>query len=177
MQRDELRRAIERPARRARLHVEPELVDRLLAEVEGQPGALPLLSTALVELWQRRDSRMMGLAGYEQTGGVRGAVARLAEAAFDRLDPRQQPVARRILLRLAGERMSAASRFGGAWRSTSSTPTVTTTSRACLERWPRAAWSPSAKARRRSPRGAAAGVAAAAWLARAGRRGAACTAT
>ena len=108
MQRDELRRAIERPARRARLHVEPELVDRLLADVDGQPGALPLLSTALVELWQRRENRMMGLAGYEQTGGVRGAVARLAEAAFDRLDPRQQAVARRILLRLAGEDVGGA---------------------------------------------------------------------
>ena len=103
MQRDELRRAIERPARRARLHVEPELVDRLLADVEGRPGALPLLSTALVELWQRREGRLMGLASYGGTGGLRGAVARLAETAFARLDVRRQAIARRILLRLAGE--------------------------------------------------------------------------
>ncbi len=59
MQRDELRRAIELPAQRAGLHVEPELVDRLLADVEGRPGALPLLSTALLELWQRRDGRTL----------------------------------------------------------------------------------------------------------------------
>ena len=45
MRRDELRRAIELPARRAGLRVEPELVDALIADVEGEPGALPLLST------------------------------------------------------------------------------------------------------------------------------------
>ena len=108
MQRDELRRAIEQPARRAGLHVEPGLVDRLLADVVGQPGALPLLSTALVELWQRRGGRWLRLVGYERTGGVKGAVARLAEAAFGRLDAEQQAVARRILLRLAGEDVGGA---------------------------------------------------------------------
>ena len=53
MRRGELRRAIELPARRAGLRVEPELVDALVADVEGEPGALPLLSTSLLELWQR----------------------------------------------------------------------------------------------------------------------------
>jgi WD40 repeat protein/DNA-binding SARP family transcriptional activator len=102
MRRDELRRAIEQPARRAGLEVEPELVDALLADVEGRPGALPLLSTALLELWQRRDGRRLRLTAYEHAGGVHGAVARLAERAYERLGPEQRPVARRILLRLAG---------------------------------------------------------------------------
>ena len=61
MLRDELRRAIELPARRAGLLVERELVDALLADVEGQPGALPLVSSALLELWQRRDGRRAAL--------------------------------------------------------------------------------------------------------------------
>ena len=103
MEREELRRAIERPAQRAGLIVEPELVDALVADVEDEPGALPLLSTALLELWQRRDGRHLLHATYERTGGVRGAVARLAEEAFGQLDPAQQAVARRVLLRLAGE--------------------------------------------------------------------------
>ena len=59
MRRDELRRAIELPARRAGLRVEPQLVDALVADVEGEPGALPLLSTSLLELWQRRDGRRL----------------------------------------------------------------------------------------------------------------------
>src|SRR5262249_44556520 len=41
MEPDELRRAIEAPAARAGLEVEPSLVDALVAEVEGRPGALP----------------------------------------------------------------------------------------------------------------------------------------
>ena len=101
--RDELRRAIELPARRAGLLVERELVDALVADVEGQPGALPLVSSALLELWQRRDGGALRLSDYEQAGGVRGAVARLAEQAYERLDPAGRRLARRVLLRLAGE--------------------------------------------------------------------------
>ena len=102
MRRAELRRAIELPARRAGLHVEPELVDALVADVEGEPGALPLLSTSLLELWQRRDGRRVRMSAYEHAGGVHGAVARLAEGAYERLDPDRRRLARRILLRLAG---------------------------------------------------------------------------
>ena len=103
MSRDELRRAIELPARRAALRAEPELVEALVTDVEGEPGALPLLSTALLELWRARDGRVLRLSAYEQAGGVRGAVGRMAEAAYERLDPPRRLVARRILLRLAGE--------------------------------------------------------------------------
>ena len=73
----------------------PSLSTPSLADVEHEPGALPLLSTALLELWQRRDGRRLRHATYELTGGVRGAVARLAEDAFGRLEPAQQGVARR----------------------------------------------------------------------------------
>ena len=90
MRRHELRRAIELPARRTGLRVEPELVDALLADVEGEPGALPLLSTALLELWQRRDGRRLTLSAYARTGGVHGAVARLAEGAYGRLSADEQ---------------------------------------------------------------------------------------
>lgn len=103
MRRDELRRAIELPARRAGLHVEPNVADALIADVDGEPGGLPLLSAALVELWQHRDGRALRLVDYERAGGVHGAVARLAERAYERLDTDQQHVARRILMRLAGD--------------------------------------------------------------------------
>src|SRR5919108_2543642 len=103
MRPDELARAIEGPAHRAGLVVEPALVTRLVEDVAGRAGGLPLLSTALLELWQRRDGRRLRLAAYEQTQGVQGAVARLAEEAYERLDPDRRRLARRILLRLAGE--------------------------------------------------------------------------
>jgi len=103
MTRDDLRRAIERPAERVGLTVEPELADALVTDVESQPGALPLLSTALLELWRERDGRRLRLAAYTRSGGVQGAVARLAEDAFVGLDPSQQAAARTLLLRLADE--------------------------------------------------------------------------
>ena len=103
MDRDELRRAIELPARKAGLMVDSDLADALVDDVGGRPGALPLLSTSLLELWQRRDGRHLRLGAYEQAGGVQGAVARLAESAYERLDPRRREIARRMLLRLAGE--------------------------------------------------------------------------
>jgi WD40 repeat protein/DNA-binding SARP family transcriptional activator len=96
----ELRRAIEGPAKRTGLEVEPALVDALVDDVAGEAGGLPLLSTALLDLWRERDGRSLTLAAYERTGGVRAAVGRHAEAAFQSLGEDEQKVARRILLRL-----------------------------------------------------------------------------
>ena len=101
MTREELRRAIERPARRAGLRVEPELVSQLVDDVAHQPGGLPLLSTALLELWGQRSRRTLHQTSYAASGGVSGAVARLAERAYQRLSEPQRERARAILLRLA----------------------------------------------------------------------------
>lgn len=98
---DELLRAIEEPARRGRWEFEPGLIDLLLHDVGHEPGALPLLSHALLETWQRRRSRTMTLSGYTSSGGVRGAIAETAEAVFiDQFTHEQQSIARRIFLRL-----------------------------------------------------------------------------
>jgi DNA-binding SARP family transcriptional activator/WD40 repeat protein len=101
MDEEELRRAIELPADRAGLTVEEELADSLVSDTAGQPGGLPLLSTALLGLWTRRRDRTLHLDDYLRAGGVQGAVARLAEEAFGRLDGDGQAAAKRILLRLA----------------------------------------------------------------------------
>lgn len=97
---EELGRAVELPARAAGLRVEPQLTAALVSAVAGEPGGLPLLSTTLLELWQRRDGRTMRLEAYERIGGVSGAVARLAESAYARLTEDQRPIARAIVLRL-----------------------------------------------------------------------------
>ncbi len=59
MSEDELRRAVTEPARLAGLRLEPGLVDVVLGEVAGEPGALPLLSHALRATWERRDGRTL----------------------------------------------------------------------------------------------------------------------
>jgi len=102
MSAEEYRRAIEQPAQRVGLRVDPPLVDALVADVVDEPGALPLLSTALVELWHRREGASIPIRAYLETGGVSGAVARLAEEAYASLSERQRDFARNILLRLTG---------------------------------------------------------------------------
>lgn len=100
MRADDLRAAIEGPARQAALPLEPGLVDLLVREVEGEPGALPLLSHALRETWRLREGRTLTVAGYQATGGIRGAVAQSAEQVFAQVSPGEQPLLRDLLLRL-----------------------------------------------------------------------------
>jgi len=107
MDRGELARAIEVPAARAGLEVERALVDALVSDVAGEPGGLPLLSTTLLELWRTRALGALWYDGYRASGGVRGAVARLAEAAYTELDEPDQRTARSLMLRLAADQDGA----------------------------------------------------------------------
>lgn len=97
---EELRRAIELPAQNGGWEFEPGLVDLMLRDVGDEPGALPLLSHALLETWQRRSGHTMTLKGYHDAGGVRGAIAQTAETTYLQLSPEQQIIARNIFLRL-----------------------------------------------------------------------------
>jgi DNA-binding SARP family transcriptional activator/WD40 repeat protein len=97
----ELTRAITAPAARVGLAVEDGLVDAVCADAGGEPGALPLVSTALVETWARRDNATLTLAAYLDAGGVRGALARSAEQVYAGFDAAERAAARRLFLRLA----------------------------------------------------------------------------
>jgi len=101
MRPEEIARAVELPARHVGLHCEPGLVDAIVSDMQGAPAALPLMSTALVQVWQHRTGSTLAAAAYHRAGGVSGALTRLAEAAYGRLDEPAQAAARRILLRLA----------------------------------------------------------------------------
>lgn len=98
----ELREVVEGPAETAGLRAEPELVDAIVRDVMGRPGALPLLSTALVATWERSRANVLTLAGYLRAGGVEGSLARSAEAAFAFLDEAAQEQVQPMLVRLAG---------------------------------------------------------------------------
>ena len=97
---DGLRQAIEEPAWRVGLEFEEGLVATVLDDVANEPGALPLLEHALLELWERRRGRMMTLEAYRKTGGVHGALAKRADTVYDAFSPQQQEIVRRIMLRL-----------------------------------------------------------------------------
>jgi len=97
---DELRRAIEEPAQRGHWEFEPGLVDLILRDVGDEPGALPLLSHALLETWKRRAGHRLTLKGYADAGGVHGAIAHTAESVYQNLSLSEQVIVRNILLRL-----------------------------------------------------------------------------
>ena len=69
MNQDELRRVIEEPARRGGWQFEPGVVELFLRDVGNEPGALPLLSHALLETWSR---------GCDRSDGKRSGVLRIA---------------------------------------------------------------------------------------------------
>ncbi len=96
----ELRRAIARPARVVGLRFESGLCETILADVAQQPGALPLLQYALLELWERRQRGLLTLAAYRASGGVAGAIAQRAETLYASFSPDEQAIVRRIMLRL-----------------------------------------------------------------------------
>jgi len=112
MSAEELRRAIELPARRAAIRVESALAEALVTEIDDEPGGLPLLSTALVELWVARSDGWLRLEAHERLGGVRGAVTRLADSSYENLVKDQRVAARRLFLRLvtSGEEGAVARR-------------------------------------------------------------------
>ena len=102
---------IEGPARRfvtagGRLAIEPQLTQRLLADIDrgGGSDALPLLAFTLEQLFiEYRRAGMLRLANYEEFGGLRGAIDAAVERAFARADadariPRERK-AREALLR------------------------------------------------------------------------------
>ena len=88
---DELRVAVEAPARASRLVLEEGLVDLLMADLgvdrddagpTYEPGRLPLLSHALRMTWQRRSGNMLTLSGYRRSGGISRALATTADAVL-----------------------------------------------------------------------------------------------
>ena len=70
----DLRRAIEEPAQRVGAQFEEGLVDSILRDAGTEPGVLPLMEHALLQLWQNRsgDNRLT-LNAYNEIGGLRGA--------------------------------------------------------------------------------------------------------
>lgn len=97
---EELAQAIRLPAEGVGGVLEPGLVTAIVADVNEQPGALPLVQFALTELFARRRGRLLTRAAYEELGGVTGVLGGQAEEVFARLDPAGQTAAQQLFLRL-----------------------------------------------------------------------------
>lgn len=117
MSREELREAIEEPAAARVIFFDPHsLVDQLIDEVANMPGALPLLSFALSELYlkylQRQDKaklrgetidRSITQADYDELGGVTRSLTQRADQEYTALvnqDPAYAQTIRNVMLRM-----------------------------------------------------------------------------
>ncbi len=98
---DEIEAAIVGPAGRVDVVVEPSLRATLVADVAGEPGALPFLQFALTELFERRTDRGLTLDAYRELGGLHGVVSRRAERVYGHLDEEAREAALQVFLRLA----------------------------------------------------------------------------
>ena len=116
MRSDELRQAIELPAAEMALYFEQlpgqqNPVDKLVDEVGQMPGALPLLSftlsqlyTKLAKKWEALESSDRALildAEFDKEGGVAGSLTQRANKEYDELpDDAHRATMRRVMLRM-----------------------------------------------------------------------------
>ncbi|HEX9642925.1 MAG TPA: protein kinase, partial [Acidimicrobiia bacterium] len=98
---DELRAMVQRPAEGVGVQVVSGLVDRIVADVKDQPGALPLLEFTLTEMFDWRRSDRLTVENYQASHGVLGALGRRSEEIFGALSAADQAAARQVFVRLA----------------------------------------------------------------------------
>ena len=105
----QLREAIEKPAAARVLYFEPSsLVDKLVEDVTQTPGALPLLSFTLSELYlryleRRSENRALTEVDYRALGGVAGSLTRRATQEYELLvaeDRAYEQTIKHVMLRM-----------------------------------------------------------------------------
>ncbi|MBP7960736.1 MAG: toll/interleukin-1 receptor domain-containing protein [Caldilineaceae bacterium] len=102
---EQLEAAIIKPAESVQVFVETALVGRLMADAAQEPGVLPLLQETLRLLWEKVERRYLAVDAYTDMaeGGRNGlqiAIDRRANVVYNNLPAEDQPLARRIFLRL-----------------------------------------------------------------------------
>lgn len=100
MKREELRLAIEEPARQVGLTFEAGLVDLIVEQAGDEPGHLPLLEFVLRRLWEDRRGGELHHEAYKAMGQLEGAIAKKAESLYLNLKEEDQRRVQQIFLRL-----------------------------------------------------------------------------
>jgi hypothetical protein len=98
--RERLRQVIERPLALAAAEAEPGLVDAILEDVGDEPGNLPLLEHALLQLWERRQGKTITHKAYNNIERLSGALKNHANQVLERLGKDKEDLVRRIFLHL-----------------------------------------------------------------------------
>jgi hypothetical protein len=100
---EELREVIARPMVQEVLQFDvPQLIDTILTEVIQSPGALPLLSFTLSELYEMSDknTRTLKAEDYRKLGGVIGSLRKKADGLYESLNTAEQVSMQHLMLRI-----------------------------------------------------------------------------
>ncbi|MFN0201997.1 MAG: caspase family protein [Bacteroidia bacterium] len=101
---EELREIIITPAARVGRFIEPiELVDEIIEEVIHYPGALPLLSFTMSELFSKCEGslyRNITEKDYKEMGGVTGALQKTADKIYNLCNSEEKNTLKNMLLRM-----------------------------------------------------------------------------
>ncbi|MGF1487066.1 MAG: ATP-binding protein, partial [Prochloraceae cyanobacterium] len=100
MEKEELTKAIARPAKNAGYPLDSGTVQLLIEQTKGRQGALPLLQFALAQIWDSWREGISPAETLEKIGGVGGALAGVAQKIFNSLDEQEKEIAKRLFLEL-----------------------------------------------------------------------------
>ncbi|HEX8824611.1 MAG TPA: CHAT domain-containing protein [Archangium sp.] len=90
------------PAGLVGLEFQEGLVETLLEDVAGEPGALPLLEYALDRLWEQRSGWLLTHEAYTAIGGVAGALTGTADRLMAGFSEVEREQARRLFVAMVG---------------------------------------------------------------------------
>ncbi|BDA76403.1 WD-40 repeat-containing protein (plasmid) [Calothrix sp. PCC 7716] len=94
---------IDRDTQEKIVELEDGLTQRILDDVQQEPGNLPLLEFALAQLWNESGGskgKVLTHQAYERIGGVRKALANHADDIYKQLDEKEKKQAQQIFLQL-----------------------------------------------------------------------------
>jgi cytidylate kinase len=107
MEPHDLAKAITLPALEVGAEIDPALVSRIMTDMKGEPGALPLMSFALRDLFEFEAQKTekgrpldMTLPDYLLRGGVEEALERHANQVFANFTEEQRELAKAVFSRL-----------------------------------------------------------------------------
>lgn len=100
MNSQEMQAAIVCPAQKVGVELEDGLTERILKDVQQEPGNLPLLEFALTQLWQKQQQGRLTHQAYGEIGGVAKALANHAERVYAGLCLEEQEQVERIMVQL-----------------------------------------------------------------------------
>lgn len=100
MNREELRRSVEKPAQKMKIVLEEGLTDTLIRDLGNESGRLPLLEFTLMQLWLKPRKWFLTHEAYQEIGGLEKALANYADTVLDKLSQDDQKRAEKIFIQL-----------------------------------------------------------------------------